>query len=67
MSGRNVEHVVGLRTAILRAISGTSRHDDRDDAEAAKADLVSITKFASTFESNGIFVMKGAVRRTEVV
>jgi hypothetical protein len=44
-----------------------SSHDDRDDAEAAKADLVAITKLAPTFETNGIFVVEGAVCRTEVV
>lgn len=46
---------------------GASSHDDRDDAEAAKADLVPITKLAPTLETNGIFVVEGAVRRTEIM
>lgn len=46
---------------------GARSHDDRDDAEAAEADLVPITKLAPTFETNGIFVVEGAVRRTEVM
>lgn len=57
------EYLVLQRTRSL----GASSHDDRDDAEAAEADFVPITKFAPTLETNGIFVVEGAVRRTEIM
>jgi hypothetical protein len=60
----NTSQILGAATNV---ILGASSHDDRNDAEAAEADLVPITKLAPTLETNGIFVVEGAVCRTEIM